>query len=342
MTHAQPSLSRRGLLAAGGAAGLGALLAACGGGEDGPGPSPAVAAGGWAFTDDQPERLVADQVPGRIVAFTGAAAALADLGIQDRIVGVFGETRTADGTAEYQAGGLDLGRVEVVGGKSGEFSVEKYAALAPDLLITHQFDPGGYWYVPAASRARIAELAPIATVNAGRVPLNEPIERYAELAKSLGADLYAARVAEAKTRFEKAAAELSEAAKAADGIKVLFASATTGAFQIFSAVVSSDLMYFKQLGVDVVKPKLKGTASHEPLSWADAGKYHADIIFLDARPGDRLSPGDLASNPGWNALLAVKAGQVFPWQSVPIYSWAGAAPLIASLTEAIRNSKKLI
>ena len=33
----------------------------------------------------------------------------------------------------------------------GEFSVEKYAGLRPDLLVTHMYDPGALWYVPDES-----------------------------------------------------------------------------------------------------------------------------------------------------------------------------------------------
>ncbi|MBO3739033.1 ABC transporter substrate-binding protein [Actinoplanes flavus] len=342
MKYSQLSLSRRGLLAAGGAAGAGALLAACGGKEE-TGSSPAAtatAAGPWAFTDDQPKEHKADKAPSKIVAFTGTAAALVDLGLQDKIVGVFGETKKTDGTAEEQAGDLDINKVQIIGNAWGEFSVEKYAALQPELLVTHMFDPGAYWYLPDASKDQILKLAPAATITVGRVPLNKPIERYAELAKSLGADLNAPKVTEAKARFEKAAADLTAAAKAAGGVKVLFGSGAADIFYVSSAAVSSDLMYFKELGVDLVMPEVKGADYFESLSWENADKYHADIIFLDARTGT-LQPNDLASKPGWAALPAVKANQVFPWQAVPIYSWASSAPLIEAITAAITKSKKL-
>ncbi|GIE86305.1 iron complex transport system substrate-binding protein [Actinoplanes regularis] len=319
------------------------MLTACGGKEDdksSPATTTAAAAGPWAFTDDQPKELKADKAPSKIVAFTGTAAALVDLGLQDKIVGVFGETKKADGTAEDQAGDLDINKVQIIGNAWGEFSVEKYAALTPDLLVTHQFDAGAYWYVPDESKDKILAVAPSALVTVGRVPLNKPIERYAELAKSLGADLNAPKVTEAKARFEKAAADLSAAAKASGGIKVLFGSGAADVFYVSSAAVSSDLMYFKELGVDLIMPEVKGQDYYESLSWENADKYKADIIFLDARTGT-LQPKDLAAKPTWNALPAVKANQVFPWQAVPIYSWNGAAPLIEAITAAITKSKKL-
>ncbi|WP_328476632.1 ABC transporter substrate-binding protein [Actinoplanes sp. NBC_00393] len=344
MSYSNLSLSRRGLLAAGGATALGALLSACGGNDDSgsaSGTSSAAAAGPWAFTDDQPKDLKADKTPSKIVAFTGTAAALADLGLQDKIVGVFGETKKADGTADPQAGSLDVNKVEIIGNAWGEFSVEKYAALSPELLITHMFDPGAYWYIPDESKDKILGLAPTATITVGRVPLTKPIERYAELAKSLGADLNAPKVTEAKARFEKAAADLSAAAKASGGIKVLASSGSPDIFYVSNPKVSSDLMYFKELGVDVIVPeKTTDGDYYESLSWENADKYHADIIFLDAR-ASALQPKDLTAKPAWNALPAVKANQVFPWEAVPIYSWASAAPLLEALTAAITKSKKL-
>ncbi|MEU4623706.1 ABC transporter substrate-binding protein [Actinoplanes sp. NPDC023801] len=343
MKYSQLSLSRRGLLAAGGAVGAGALLAACGGGKDETGSSPAAsnaAAGPWSFTDDQPKALTAPTTPKKIVAHVGAAAALVDLGLQDSIVGVFGETKKADGTAEPEAGALDINKVQIIGNKWGEFSVEKYAALQPELLVTHQFDPGALWYVPDESKDQILKLAQVATVSTGRVPLTKPIERYAELAKSLGADLGASKVTEAKARFEKAAADLSAAAKASGGLKVLAGSGAADVFYVSSAAVSSDLMFFKELGVDLIMPEIKPTDYFESLSWENADKYKADLIFLDSRP-TALQPKDLVSKPGWSALPAVKANQVFPWQAVPIYSWAGSAPLLEALTAAIKKSKKL-
>jgi len=37
----------------------------------------------------------------------------------------------------------------------------------------------------------------------------------------------------------------------------------------------------------------------------------------------------------------VQAGQVIPWDAVPRHSYAGVAPLLEALAEAIENAKKL-
>ncbi|MBQ0986837.1 ABC transporter substrate-binding protein [Streptomyces sp. F63] len=339
------SPSRRGLLAATGALGLGVLLAACGG-DSGSSPGAASGADGkgkpWSFTDDRGKKVSADGTPERIVAFTGTAAALADFGLGDEIVGVFGETTLKDGSAHPQAGDLDVRKVEVLGDAWGEFDIEKYAALDPDLLVTHQYDEGSLWYVPEESADAILKVAPSAAVRVANVSLPEPIERYAELAGSLGADLKSKQVTEGKKRFERAAGKLRRAARAKDGLKVMAASGSADYFYVSAPGPAADLKYFEELGVEFVTPKdVKESGGYfESLSWENADKYDADLIILDNR-GTALQPGDLESKPTWKKLDAVEAGQVVEWDPVPRFSYQGAAPLLENLAEAIDEAKKL-
>ncbi|WP_030462858.1 ABC transporter substrate-binding protein [Kitasatospora sp. NRRL B-11411] len=338
-----PRLTRRGLLAAGGATALGAVLAACGssGGKEAAGDSGSAGGGPWTFTDDRPQTVTAKSTPSRVVAFTGAAAALADFGLDKQLVGVFGETKGADGKADPQAGSLDVDKVEIIGNAWGEFSIEKYAALRPELLVTHMYDPGAYWYVPDESKDKILQLAPQALVSTGRVTITQPIEHYAKLAESLGADLKAQQVLDAKARFEKASEELRQAVKAAGGVKVMACSGSADLFYVSNPKISCDLIYFAELGVEFIQPeKTDGGDYYEGLSWENAGKYPADLLLLDQR-STALQPKDLAAKPAWGQLPAVKAGQITPWDAVPRFSYAGFAPLIERLTAAIQKSRKL-
>ncbi|MFF5131639.1 ABC transporter substrate-binding protein [Streptomyces syringium] len=334
------SPSRRGLLAAGGALGIGAFLTACGGGgsKDSGGSGSGADSGPWTFKDDRGTTVKADKTPKKVVAFTGTAAALHDFGFE--CAGVFGPTKLKDGKPDPQAGDLDVDKVTVLGNAWGEFNVEKYAAMSPELLVTNMLQAQELWYVPDDSKKKILGLAPSVGLGVTKVSLTQVIGRYAELAGSLGADLKAKKVTDAKARFEKASETLRQTAKAKKGLKVLCASGSADLLYVSEPSVYADLTYFKQLGVEFIVPDKVTGGFFESLSWENAGKYAADLILLDNRTS-ALQPKDLESKPTWAGLPAVKAGQITPWLSEPRYSYAGCAPLVEGLAAALEKAKKV-
>ena len=338
-------LTRRGILAAGGALGLGAALAACGDDDAKSGGSDATTAaksGPWTFKDDRGKTVRLDEAPKNIVAFTGVAAALHDYGIG--VKGVFGPTKTTDGKPDVQAGDMDISKVTILGNVWDQFNVEKYAALAPDVLISTMFDDAGtLWYVPEASKDKIAQLAPSVGISVYDRRLTEPLQRMWALAESLGADMKAAAVTDAKKKFEEAAARLRKAAKAKPDIKVMAASAADTLFYVSGTNLSIDLEYFKALGVNFVEPpekaKAKGGGWYESLSWENVDKYAADIIMMDDRTS-AIQPADI-TKATWKKLPAVKAGQVIGRSPEPILSYDKCTPLLTSLAEALEKAKKV-
>ncbi|MBT3151082.1 ABC transporter substrate-binding protein [Streptomyces sp. CHD11] len=339
--------SRRGLLAAGGALGLGAVLTACGdddakdGGSDAKGAGDAKS-GPWSFEDDRGTTVKLDKVPTKIVAFTGVAAALYDYGVE--VKGVFGPTKTTDGKADVQAGDMDVSKLTIFGNKFDSFNVEQYAAFGPEVLISTTFDEAGsLWYVPEASKDKIAKLAPSVAVSVYDLQLPQPLQRMAELAESLGADMKAAKVVEAKKKFEAAAERLRKAAKARPEIRVLAGSAAPDVFYVSGSNFSIDLEYFKALGVNIVEPPEDAKKStggwFETLSWENVDKYPADVIIMDDR-ASTIQPADI-SEATWKKLPAVKAGQVIPRSPEPILSYDKCTPLLDNLAEAIEKAKKV-
>ncbi|MFI1017321.1 ABC transporter substrate-binding protein [Streptomyces sp. NPDC020965] len=331
-----PDLSRRRLLTVTGALGLGALLTACGDGKD----AKATKDGGsWSFTDDRGKVITTDGRPKNIVAFISTAAALYDYGID--CTGVFGPSEPVNGKPNPQAGRLDVTKLTSVGKAWGEFSIEKYASLQPDLLISNMFPPPALWFVPEESSEKIEALAPTLGIAGANKSLLEPLKRYAELAEALGADLKAAQVTAAKARFDKAEATLRKAAAANRGLKVLAMSGD--AQQMYAAVPDSycDLNYFKNLGIEFVEgKKVDKWGFWEFLSWENADKYHADLIMVDNR-SSALPTSALAKKPTWARLPAVKAGQITPWAMEERYSYLGFAPVLERLAAAVTTSKRL-
>lgn len=203
------ALSRRGVLTAVGALGLGGLLAACGSDGDsdseGGGTTNSPAGGGtWRFKDDRGTTAEADRTPKRLVAFVGAAAAPHDLGIE--CTGVFGPTKLKNGKPDPRAGGIDVDKVTILGNTYPQFDVERYAGLRPDLLIAQMTDPPALWYVPEESAEKIESLAPSVGILTTKSSLTHVIGRFTDLAKSLGADLTADPVTSAEERFKSASA----------------------------------------------------------------------------------------------------------------------------------------
>ncbi|MEU9286960.1 ABC transporter substrate-binding protein [Streptomyces sp. NPDC048275] len=341
-------LTRRGILAAGGALGLGAVLAACGddtdsksGGSDST-KAASAKSGPWTFKDDRDTTVKLDKTPANIVAFTGVAAALYDYGIE--VKGVFGPTTTADGKADVQAGDMDVSKLTVLGNAWGQFNIEKYAALAPDVLISTMFDDAGtLWYVPEESKDKILKLAPSVGISVYDRQMPESLQRMLALAESLGADVKSAEIVEAKKKFETAAERLRAAAKARPEIKVLAGSASDEIFYVSGSNFSIDLEYFKALGVNIVEPSAKALKASggwfENLSWENVDKYPADIIIMDDR-SSTTQPADI-TEATWKKLPAVKAGQVIARSPEPIVSYDKCTPLLDNLAEAIENAKKV-
>lgn len=324
-------LTRRQVL--GGALALGAFATGCGSSRG----SSSRKSDAWSFTDDRKKQIRSAHTPERIVAYVGAAAALHDFGLGKQIVGVFGPTRLGNGKPDVQAGNLDIKGLTIVGNTYGEFDLEKYAALRPDLLITNMYQPPALWFVPDASKQKILELAPAVGIRTANVSLPEPLQRYETLAGSLGADLTAKPVAQAKARFGRAAKALREAARGSR-IRVLAASASTNLLYISDPRVYADLSYYRELGVDFVVPDHVQGGFFENLSWENADKYPADLIMLDNRTA-ALQPKALKSNPTWSKLPAVQANQIFPWLSEPRFSYAACAPGIEAFTRALQKAK---
>ncbi|SDM23201.1 ABC transporter substrate-binding protein [Allokutzneria albata] len=310
--------------------GMGLLaLGACG--------SPRGAAGGtaWEFTDDRGRKAGRPSRPQRVVAQITAAAALWDLGI--RPVGVFGPQKRPDGSNEVMIGNVDLSTTQSVGITYGEFNVDKFLSLRPDLVVTVMYGDE-LWYIPKEPTPTIESVAPIIGIRLNGRSARTNIESFVKLAADLGADTKAPAVTEAKTDFDRAAEGLSAAAKS--GLKVLVVSANKDKLYIATPTYHGDLKLFQELGVDVVVPNA-GKDAFESLSWEQADRYPADVILVDSRAATSIPRAELNAIPTWSRHPAVRAGQVFEWAAETPYSYNRFAPVLRSLTDALGKSRRV-
>ena len=331
------------------AAGALILVSAACGNDNGGTPDPVSAGGqekasGWSFTDDLGVTVTREARPTRIVAQVSAAATLYDYGIEP--VAVFGPTVRKDGTPENLAGNLaKIGNLPSVGSAFGEFNVEQLAALRPDLIVTMsyeeslekaKYDP--YWYVPGDSLEKVKAIAPIVAVGLRGEPLDHTVDRFAELATSLGADMDGGANAAARSRYTEARDDLAKAIKDKPGLTALFVAGYTDNLYVANSKVAVDVAWFKELGLQVPDVNVGEGEFWETLSWEQAGRHGADLIFNDIR-GQSLTVEEMKkAHPTFANLPAVKAGQMGRWHFESPYSYQSVAAVLADMAGTIRTA----
>src|SRR5207249_4282108 len=100
----------------------------------------------------------------------------------------------------------------------GDFNIEQYARLQPELLITTVFDDQ-LWYVPEEGLKKISEIAPILALQVESKNLPDVLTRFVDLAAALGVSRDADVVKNAKTEFDTASQNLRKALAAKPGLK---------------------------------------------------------------------------------------------------------------------------
>src|SRR4051794_5372380 len=176
----------------------------------------AAAESGWEFTDDLGNTVTLEEAPTRVAGLNDVLSSLWNYGIEP--VAAWGQTSIEDDVAFE---GKDLSGVEVVGTSYGQIDLEQLAAADPDVIVASVYptDSGGtidaesplYGFESIEQQEQVAEIAPIIGILWGGSAA-DVIERTAELAGALGADLDGELVSAARADYEAASAALTEAA----------------------------------------------------------------------------------------------------------------------------------
>lgn len=312
-----------------------AFLIACGGDDEHePMAEPSGAANApWHFEDDRGISITLPKRPERIVAQVTAAASLWNYGV--RPVGIFGPQRNEDGSQNIEVGNVDLSTVTSVGEAFGEIDIEKVASLRPDLIVTLYYGGDTVWSIPLEAMGPMQEIAPIAAIRVQDVPIDSAIARFSELSMALGSDLNSEENVAAKNDYDNAVNDLKSAIASKPGLKVLVLAARDDVLYIANPSIATDLMYFRELGLDIVQPPV--TTYYEELSWEQVNRYPADLILTDQRQG-RLTHEELLEKELWRSLPAVQANQVGAW-AWRIYSHFSYTPALQDLAQLVRSSR---
>lgn len=282
----------------------------------------------WTYADGSGNTVTVDHVPTRIIASQDAAAGLIPLGI--RPVGIYVDSAVAEAKALE---GLDLTGIEIIGEAWGEVSVEKAAALKPDLIIGEWWPLDKTWSGGADVVAALKPLAPITGPIQG-ASIVTLIEDYEKLAASLGADLSAPQVAADKAAFEASRDKFKAAVARKPDLSALAVWAGTDALYVAATAGSSELMDFASWGLKLITPEIADDRGYwETLSWENADKYQPDLILVDNRSKATLETA--RSQATWTTLRAAAAGQVTDWPAFWLRNYAAYARELDKLSAAI-------
>lgn len=309
------------------------LLAACGAAE------PVEQSGDWRFGDsgDGDVTVALPERPTRVVAYSGAAAALWDYGFE--VVGVFGPVQGIGDARAPQIGEVDPDKVEVLSETYGELSIERLAEIKPDLIVTHAYDEL-LWYLPEDKIDQIEAVAPVAAVQVTGVEAETSLQKFADLAVALGVDAESPEITTAREDFDDALAGLDDAVSANPNLRVTAVSANEADFFVGNAVASAELGMFTRHEVRLPETDAPEKDSFEQLSWEEADKYPTDLLLQDSRPG-KSTPAELKDIATWRSLPAVKAGQVGAWETETPYSYDKYAKVVGRLVEEINDAEPL-
>lgn len=285
----------------------------------------------WSYVDGAGETITLEAVPTRIIATEDAAAALIPLGI--RPVGIIANSLPEDSKALQ---GLDLSGIEMVGVAHNEIDIEKAAVLQPDLVIAEYWPLDHEWGGGVAVTGPGSPLRDLAPVT-GPAQLDSVvglIEEYEALAESLGADLSAPEIAEAKTRFEQARDAFSAAAKAKPNMTALAIWAGDDGLWVAAPEGAAELMDLKNWGLGFLKTDLNPDSGYwETVSWENSDKYQPDIILIDNRVATNRA--DAEAKPTWTAIKAAEAGAIGEWPAYWLRNYDAYAGELEKLTAVV-------
>lgn len=297
-----------------------------------PAASPAATGSGpFTFTDDRGRVIELPETPTRIFAEYFAALSLKPYGIKPAaIVGYF------DGY-EVPTEWDDVERFELA---TGELDIERLIGLDPDLSIGFTWDTAtknDFGAIDEDTLPGFTDIAPSLCILAVEAPIDQSIERFVELAAALGANTEAPEHVASRDAFLTASEAVRTAVAAKPGFTVMAMGPTPDAPYIGNPASASDLIYMRELGVNLVVPESPDSyASNlwQQLSWEQLSEYPVDLYLIDNRPSS-LSLEDLMQVEVFAFQPAAQAGQICPWPVEYITTYDGVTPTLTALAEAI-------
>ncbi|WP_406099482.1 ABC transporter substrate-binding protein [Streptomyces sp. NBC_01013] len=282
----------------------------------------------WEFADDRGQVSTAGRRPTRVLAYVQAGATLWDHGI--RPSGIFGSGHD-DPTVPDPAktGSLPSADVPYVGAGGG-LDADTLLSGEPDLVVAVSYGGGQVYGLDPATAKHVEGHVPVVVIDVGQArTLAEIGERFADLARSLGAEEPAAATQE----LEAARDRLRVLTSGPDRARVLALSAA-GREQAHLARprMWPELRALTELGVGLVEPAAGPGANWSTVGWARTAALRPDVVLADIRA--HATPLDeLRSDGPWSSVE--RSVRVVPWNPEPVCSARAHARFLALVADAL-------
>ncbi|MFT4040061.1 MAG: ABC transporter substrate-binding protein [Thermomicrobiales bacterium] len=270
-----------------------------------------------------------------MIAGVFAAAPLWDFGIH--VEGIFGWNINADGSLTRAGGRIDPTAVALLNGEPNTLDAEKALALAPDLIITVTFqpdDPSQLWGIDPGAASLVSEIAPVIAIS-GLQRADILVQRFAELAVALGADLATPGLEAQRANYD-AANERLRMAVTTTPASALFAFPEPDQVYLANPNTTADVQLFRDLGLRVLPDTDDDSESWVGVSYEEIGAYEADLFFYAT--GDGAMPFDeIVAHPTLGQMPAVASGHAVPWQQDVVFSFPGVAESLDTVATAVHS-----
>ncbi|WP_035744941.1 ABC transporter substrate-binding protein [Haematomicrobium sanguinis] len=315
-------LSRRRTFALAAIVGLG--LAGCSAQVTESAPS-ASDAGAWSVQLSGYDReFTLPKAPETIVTDAYSAASMWDYGVRPDGVFGYGQEGTSIGNAQVS----EMKNV----GKDAELNLEALAQIAPDVIIGYGNQDGtGYTWWDESVQAQAVKIAPFLPVGGDNA--EDRIVFYEQLAKKLGGDTSA--VAADKAEYEKAVERLRALPESAKSLRILALSGDDQTAYIGRTAIAQ-LNLLDSLGLNVVRAGEDANRAWGQMSWEEVSSAGSDVVLNLDTTADVVSRNAL-----YQALPAVKAGQVIGWDDKRPYTYASYAKWLGQLADALESAQPI-
>ena len=305
-------------------------------------PIASPSSGEWSYTDVLGNTISLPERPKRIAAVLNVAAALWELGIH--ATAVFDWTSSAFPDGDHIAWGeIDVEAIANVGNIDGFIEPEALIESQPDIILTMRYtntDDTELGGIEAGMLETLSAIAPVAVVIQVD-PTDIELGRIGELARSLGADLDAPEIVEARTNFEAKIAEFQTTTADHAELSVIFASFDPAELYIAGPDGIGELTFMADNGLVFANADQPAAGDYwETLSVEQALKYPADIAYVDVY-STLKSIEDLLAHPSYGAMPSIAAGQLGNWLRDSPLTYTALTNFLEEVLIPIRAAEKV-